>query len=628
MTFRPLICITAISLSLLSSSCYNDDKLWQSVDRLDERVTNLESKIERINSDIVTLRELVAGLSDGAVITNCTTTDYGYLLVLSDGRSIQVRNGADGKDGINGSNGKDGQNGADGKDGINGSDGKDGQDAPAIGIRDNGSGTYYWTITINGTTHWLTDANGNKLPVCGKDGKDGADGKDGIDGTNGTDGKDGADGKDGIDGTNGTDGKDGKDGKDGVTPQIGVENGFWTVDYGNGAVLILDQDGNPVEVHSSDFVAGLFNSVTPDEYEIVFNLTDGSTFSVPRVDNFGIIIDTSDPYFDNSQQRTYTMELTNVSDLYISAIAPSWAAEISGNTLTVSAPATTTADNANCDIRLIVVNRRHEVRAFKISVKLRVYGEKTLTFEDSDYKGSGNMLGNKDWSSLIDKQQYGGPLLYPTGSTLYRWYDEGNTELYSEFPNTYGDYQFWGGGGHAISDYVDLNLDNGDYQHQLAVYYRHDNGNGGHEGSKNFCVQNGYFDIDPDGLAQDRNIACFTFKDGKARIIKEIWVTNTTYAVNVWKNGNGLSPAGGADDYFNLVAYGYDADDKPIAVRPTLQLAKGSSFISTWTCLRLDGMGAVKKLVLNLESNVGNGYGMSIPAYVAIDDITVLSQIN
>lgn len=97
MTFRPLICITAISLSLLSSSCYNDDKLWQSVDRLDERVTNLESKIEGINSDIVTLRELVAGLSDGAVITNCTTTDYGYLLVLSDGRSIQVRNGADDK---------------------------------------------------------------------------------------------------------------------------------------------------------------------------------------------------------------------------------------------------------------------------------------------------------------------------------------------------------------------------------------------------------------------------------------------------------------------------------------------------------------------------------------------------
>lgn len=33
-----------------------------------------------------------------------------------------------------------------------------------------------------------------------------------------------------------------------------------------------------------------------------------------------------------------------------------------------------------------------------------------LTFEDVDYKGDANMVGERNWSSLIDSQQYGCPL--------------------------------------------------------------------------------------------------------------------------------------------------------------------------------------------------------------------------
>lgn len=625
MRIRPIIWGVTLLACAGLTGCYDDDDLWESVDRLDERVTNIENKIAGINADITSLRDLVSGVSSGAVITSCTQTDYGYLLVLSDGRSVQVRNGRDGKDGQNGADGKDGVNGTDGKDGVDGKDGRDGLDAPAIGIREDSDGVYYWTVTMDGTTRWLTDANGNKMPVCGKDGKDGADGKDGQDGKDGADGKDGVNGTDGKDGQ---DGADGKDGRDGVTPVLGVSDGYWTVDYGKGPEFLLDENGNRIEVRPASTVAGLFTSVEPGEDEIVFRMTDGTTFVVPRVDNFGLAIDTSDPYFDAGQQRTYALKLTGVSDLYVTTVTQGWSARVSGSNLVVKAPETTDEENVNCDVRLIVVNKRHDMRAFKVSVKVRLMGERVLTFEDADYKGSGNMLGKKDWSSLIDNPQYGGSLLYPNTNTLYHWYDEGNTELYSEFPNTYGDCQFWGGGGHAISNYVDMTLDNGDYRHQLAVYCRHANGNGGHNGSKNFCVQNGYFDTDPSGLAQNRNIACFTFKDGKARVIKEMWVANTTYAVNVWKNGNSLSPAGKDNDYFKLVAYGYDADNRLVGVQPALELAKGSTFISTWTRLDLSGMGEIKKLVLNLESNVDNGYGMSVPAYVAIDDITVLTQLN
>ena len=76
------------------------------------------------------------------------------------------------------------------------------------------------------------------------------------------------------------------------------------------------------------------------------------------------------------------------------------------------------------------------------------------------------------------------------------------------------------------------------------------------------------------------------------------------------------------------MAYGYDVNDRLVGVQPSLELAKGGTFISVWTRLDLSAMGEIKKIVLNLESNVGKGYGMSVPAYVAIDDIKVLTQLN
>ncbi len=47
----------------------------------------------------------------------------------------------------------------------------------------------------------------------------------------------------------------------------------------------------------------------------------------------------------------------------------------------------------------------------------------------------------------------------------------------------------------AISNYLDMDLTHGDFQHQLAVYYQDaKTGFGGHNGSKNFCVHYGYAD--------------------------------------------------------------------------------------------------------------------------------------
>lgn len=577
------IVFTIAIMATTITGCYNDDDIWELVNDLTDRVTNIEKRIEAMNDDMVRIKALVEALSEGAVVTGCEATDGGYLLTFSDGKSVIISNGRDRKDG---------------------KDGRDGKDGIIVGIAMDSDGIYYWTITRNSATDWLLDSEGNKIPVSGKDGINGSDGKDG---------------------------KDGNDGKDGLTPRLGVDNGYWTVDYGDGKgpVFLRDENGNKIPIgETTATVEGLFSSVTPGDDEIVFILVDGSTFSVPRIDNFGIEIDTSDPYFDLGETRKYPLKLNGVVDFYITNVTKGWEAALSGNELTVTAPDAVNENNIDCDIRLIAVNRRHDCRAFKISVKIRMMGDRVLTFEDADYMGSGSYLGKKDWSSLIDSQQYGGPLLYPaTAEKVYNWYDEANTGLASDLPNNYGDGKFWGGG-QAISNYVDTNLSNGDFNHQLSVYYRHSNGKGGHNGSSNFCIQNGYFDTDPDGLAQNRNIPNMYFKGGEACLIKGMWVTNTTYFLNEWKNGNSLSPAASASSYFKIVAYAYGPDGKLLDSHPSLTLAEGKNNIATsWKWFDLSSLGKVTAIAFNIESNVGNEFGMSVPAYFALDDITVYRQI-
>ena len=43
-----------------------------------------------------------------------------------------------------------------------------------------------------------------------------------------------------------------------------------------------------------------------------------------------------------------------------------------------------------------------------------------------------------------------------------------------------------------------------------------------------------------------------------------------------------------------------------------------------WTKIDLSQLGKVSKLTFNLECGVDNGYGMSMPAYFAFDDVEVL----
>lgn len=236
---------------------------------------------------------------------------------------------------------------------------------------------------------------------------------------------------------------------------------------------------------------------------------------------------------------------------------------------------------------------------------------RVLTFEDNAYKGSDNGgLGFKDWSSLID-DQYNGPLLYPQdegGSWIYNWNDENNTFLASKLADNWGDRKFWGGG-HAVSNYTDADLSHGDFNHQLAIPVA-----GGHSGS-NFCVHNG---TNADVTKQPS----FYFMDGRERVVDHMWVTNTTYALNVMKNGSDDIQPFGAGNYLKIIATGLSAAGTATGTSEFF-LAKGTDFVDGWTKWDLSSLGKVARIAFTMEGNQNNSYGLATPTYFAYDDVAV-----
>ena len=239
---------------------------------------------------------------------------------------------------------------------------------------------------------------------------------------------------------------------------------------------------------------------------------------------------------------------------------------------------------------------------------------RVLTFEDADYRGTDNGgLGYSDWSSLIDYPQYEGGLLYPAATEwLYNWNDADNTFLASQLVNNYGDNKFWGGGGHAVSNYADTDLANGDYQHQLSVY-----GTGGHDGSKNFGIHNG-----SDQSGDPGKLASFYFADGIERVVDHLWVTNTVYVLNMMKNGGDYNPRFGDEDYLKIVAIGIDLEGNETG-RSTFDLARGTDFVTEWTKWNLASLGKVAKVAFNMEGSQTGDWGLNTPAYFAYDDVAV-----
>lgn len=251
------------------------------------------------------------------------------------------------------------------------------------------------------------------------------------------------------------------------------------------------------------------------------------------------------------------------------------------------------------------------------------YELRVLTFEDTDYKGSHENSSIGYWSSLIDDSQYGGPLLYGDYMDAnYSWYDENNTFIAHELPENYNARVYWGGG-HAISNYIELDLGMGSHETQLAVYYKNGTtGYGGNNGSQNFCMHFGYRDDSP--YNQTTILPSIYFKDRKARVVDHMYVMLNTYLANCIINGNSLTDPCGPDDWVKVVATGYDeAGNKVKDIDFVLTTGIVGVVMSDWQKWDLSSLGKVSRIEFNMAGSNDNGYGFSQPAYFAYDDVAV-----
>ena len=559
-------------------------RIWDELDELDNRVTALEEIAQKMNSDIAAIQTILNAIQNNVFVTDVIKTPEGYTIQFSDGTSAVISNGTDGSN------------------------------APVISIKQDTDGNYYWTI------------NGEWLIVDGERVR--ANGHDGMDGQNGTNGQ------------NGQDGADGQDGQDAVAPQVRInpDTKEWEISVDGGVtwestgVVAEGQDGE----NGSIIVEGetLFQSIDySNEDYVIFTLADGTVLKVARYDETApsfVVIDAPEVVqMEYGTTMEFAVEAENINE-YLINVPEGWHADYSDNTLSITAPA---KDMCHFDkegkIAITVVSEAGKMAIVKVNVMAGEWVSevelRTLTFEDADAKFSPYELSYcgayiSTWSDLIAEDQYMSSLIYDmSGSEPYYWYDENNTELLHAFPYNYNSYAYWGGG-HAVSNYANTDYETyGDFNSQLTVYG--EEGAGGHNGSANFCMHFGY--KDDSGYNYTEELPSFMFGDGEERVIDHIYVNNSTYALNCYINGNGLTDPVGANDKTWVIAKGFNANDEQVSESIFYLVDGPDGIVTEWTKWDLTSLGKVWRVEFNMAGTNDNGYGFSQPAYFAYDDVAV-----
>lgn len=237
-------------------------------------------------------------------------------------------------------------------------------------------------------------------------------------------------------------------------------------------------------------------------------------------------------------------------------------------------------------------------------------GPEEPNYETVDFEG-------EYWNAQIDTKQYGGKLLYGESGMgyeedngVYEWTDA-TTKLHSKLNESYDSWAYWNGGV-AVSNYT-CNIADGGPNTQLSL----PTGMAAHSGN-NFVVAYGYYDGGWDSCP------VIDFKDGVARKIKGLWVTNNSYFLNSLNNGDGINSAATEVTFIDVTFEGFDAAGLSQG-KVKCRLQDGKTSLTDWKYVDLSSLGAVNSLKINYEfsDDQKNDYGFSAPAYVAIDDVQI-----
>ena len=235
---------------------------------------------------------------------------------------------------------------------------------------------------------------------------------------------------------------------------------------------------------------------------------------------------------------------------------------------------------------------------------------KAAVYETVDFEG-------EYWNALIDPKQSGGKLLYGESGMgyeedngVYEWTDA-TTSLHSKLNGSDGSWAYWCGGV-AVSNYT-CNIADGSPSTQLSL----PTGMAAHSGN-NFVVAYGYYDGGWDSCP------VIDFKDGVARKIKGLWVTNNSYFLKALNNGDGINSAATDATFIDVTFEGFDATGHSQG-KVKCRLQDGKTSVTDWKYVDLSSLGAVNSLKINYEfsDDQKNNYGFSAPAYVAIDDVQI-----
>ena len=111
-------------------------------------------------------------------------------------------------------------------------------------------------------------------------------------------------------------------------------------------------------------------------------------------------------------------------------------------------------------------------------------------------------------------------------------------------------------------------------------------------------------------------------------IIRGFYVTNTAWAYDAIKNGDGMSTVAGGfqkGDYFRLIVKGKKADGTESQVTYYLADYRAEKeadryIVNTWQWVDLSSLGEVKSVSFKMEGTKKNKYGLTTPAYFAFDN--------
>ena len=226
-----ITCMILGLLSLVSCTEYDEVAMWNKNEDMGSRLAALEELCSRLNTNIVSLQQIVEALQGNDYVTGVVPVvengeTVGYTISFSKSGPVTIYHGKKGENGQNGT-------------------------TPVIGVEQDTDGLYYWTLD----GEWLTDDEGSKILAQGMSGKSAYElavekGYRGtldewlasLNGSNGDDGKSAYElaVENGYQGTEeewlaSLKGSAGDQGDDGVTPKLEVrDDGYWYISYDNG----------------------------------------------------------------------------------------------------------------------------------------------------------------------------------------------------------------------------------------------------------------------------------------------------------------------------------------------------------------------------------------------------------